>query len=158
MSRNANSKQLPVLRVTVTLADQTNPLLLLRKYGKKMLLCNFFVTHETYRPMSGARVVARRKMRGQGACSDHGRPVPVLSEKMDRLQSPVIFISVAGWIITMAKTTRTCERRSCQTDAASRPTGGVSAIKSRMKNLVLQGLAWVWCIAVRQSFRKPPPP
>lgn len=34
---------------------------LLRKYGKKMLLCNYYVTHVMVRPMSGARVLHREK-------------------------------------------------------------------------------------------------
>ena len=55
------------------------------------------------------------------------------AKRMGRLQSPVIFIAVAGRIITMAMTTGACKSSLCQTDAASRPTGGVSTIKSRKK-------------------------
>src|SRR4030066_1142982 len=73
-------------------------------------------------------------MRRQGGVSGSRQGMTALSAKrMGRLQSPVIFIAVAGRIITMAKSTLACECSLGQADAASRPTGGVSTIKSRKK-------------------------
>src|SRR4030067_826901 len=74
-------------------------------------------------------------MRRQGGVSGSRQGMTALSAKrMGRLQSPVIFIAVAGRIITMAKTTRACECSLCQTDAAARPAGGGGLLFVRAAN------------------------